>query len=159
MDPWTQHPQGAQSLYLWLPGQAPALHRIGSLAPNCGTPPCGNGPVAITRWSVRGVRDDLNPNNEFVELTLDPRFNSGNTTRSLTGYTLQNRVGDTHAFPAGLLIRDGQPIRVHTGPGVNGATVLFWGLNRGVWDNLSECIQLVSPGGGRYRIGIGGGCN
>ena len=40
----------------------------------------------------------------------------------------------------------------------NGAAVLFWGLTRGVWDNLLECIQLVSPAGGRYRIGVGGQC-
>lgn len=158
-DPWAQHPQGAQSLYLWLPGQAPALHGGRSLAPNCGTPTCGNAAVAITRWSVMGVRDDLNPNNEFVELTLDPRFASGGA-RDLTGYTLRNRQGDTYAFPAGVVIHDGQPLRVFTGPGVNGTTVQFWGLNHGVWDNFAECIQLVSPSGGRYRITTAtGACN
>lgn len=106
-----------------------------------------------------GIRDDVHPNNEFVEVALDTRFNSGNTTRSLTGYTLQNRAGETYAFPAGLVIHDGQSIRVHTGQGVNGAAVLFWGRNRGVWDNLMECIQLVSPTGGRYRITVNGGCS
>ena len=159
-DPWAQHPQGAHSFYLWLPGQAPALrYRPVTLAPNCGTPPtCGNAAVTLTQVRFMGVRDDLNPNNEFVELTLDTRFNSGNTTRSLTGYRLENRAGETYPLPAGVVIRDGQPLRVHSGSGVNGEAALFWGRTSGAWDNFLECVQLVSPSGGRYRIGIGGGC-
>jgi murein DD-endopeptidase MepM/ murein hydrolase activator NlpD len=159
--PWAQHPQGAQSFYLWLPGQAPALrYRPVTLAPNCGTPPtCGNGAVAITQAVYAGVRDDLNPNNEFVELTLDTRFNSGNTTRNLTGYRLENRAGETYPLPAGFVIRDGQPVQIYSGHGVNGEAVLFWGRDRGAWDNLVECIQLVSPTGGRYRFTINGGCS
>jgi murein DD-endopeptidase MepM/ murein hydrolase activator NlpD len=159
-DPWAQHPQGAQSFYLWLPGQAPALrYRPVTLAPNCGTPPtCGNAAVTITQATHMGVRDDLNPNNEFVELTLDTRFNSGNTTRVLTGYRLENRAGETYPLPAGFVIREGQPVRVYSGHGVNGERVLFWGRNTEAWNNFLECVQLVTPGGGRYRIGIGGGC-
>jgi hypothetical protein len=39
-------------------------------------------------------------------------------------------------------------------------TIRFWGLNRPVWDNVAECIQLVNPSGGRYRIAtVSGACN
>jgi hypothetical protein len=158
-DPWAQHPQGAQSFYLWLPGQAPALHyRPATLAPNCGVPAtCGSEPVTITGVTYVGVRDDLNPNNEFVELTLDTRFNSGNTSRSLTGYTLRNNLGATYAFPAGVVIREGQPIRIYSGTGVNGETVLFWGRNQGAWNNLGDCVQLFAPNGLRqYRFSFNG---
>lgn len=126
-DPWAQHPQGAQSFYLWLPGQAPALryHSV-TFAPNCGTPPtCGSAAVAITQATYAGVRDDLNPNNEFVELTLDTRFNSGNTTRTLTWYRLENRAGETYPLPAGFVIRDGRPVRIYSGRGVNGEAGLL----------------------------------
>ena len=159
-DPWAQHAQGAQSLYLWLAGRAPALrYRSVTLAPNCGTPPtCGSAAVTITQVTYAGVRDDLNPNNEFVELALDTRFNSGNTTRVLTGYRLENRAGETYPLPTGFVIRDGQPVRIYSGRGVNGDAVLFWGRSGEAWNNFTECAQLVSPSGGRYRIGIGGGC-
>lgn len=161
-DPWAQHPQGAQSFYLWLPGQAPNLrYRPRSLAPNCGTPPtCGSEPVTITQATPTGVRDDLNPNNESVELTLDTRFSSGDTSRSLTGYTIRNNLGEAYAFPAGTLIRDGQPIRVYSGSGVDGEAVLFWGRNQEAWNNFVDCVQLFSPTGSRrYRFSIGSGCN
>lgn len=157
-DPWVQHPQGAQSFYLWRAGQAPTLRQSRSLAPNCGTPAtCGNAAVAITRVNIMGPRDDLNPNNEFVELTLDTRFNSGSTTRSLTGYTLRNNLGETYALPPGTVIHDGQPIRIYSGVGVNGEAVLFWGRSQGAWNNLGDCAQLVSPTGGRYSLGFHGG--
>jgi len=157
-DPWAQHAQGAQSFYLWLPGQAPALRPSAVLAANCGTPPtCGSEPVAIMRVTYMGVRDDLNPNNEFVELTLDPRFNSGNTTRSLTGYALRNLAGETYAIPDGTVLRDGQPIRVHSGSGVSGETVLFWGRGQPAWNNLGDCAQLFAPNGvRRYRLSFNG---
>jgi Peptidase family M23 len=158
-DPWAQHPQGAESLYLWLPSQAPALYKEGSLAPNCGTPTCGSGSVTITRWRYMGLHDDLNPNNEFVELTVDPRFAAGGLV-NLIGFKLQNRRGDSYTLPSGFVIHDGQPILVHSGPGVNTQTDLFWGLDHGVWDNTAECIKLVYPTGGIYRIATAGGaCN
>ena len=162
VDPWAQHAQGAQSFYLWQPGQAPALrYRPIVLAPNCGAAPltCGNAAVPITQVSHAGVRDDLNPNNEFVELTLDTRFNSGSTTRTLTAYRLENRAGETCQLPAGFVIRDGQPLRIYSGQGVNGDTALFWGRSSPAWDNFVECVQVVTPGGGRFRVAIGGGCS
>jgi murein DD-endopeptidase MepM/ murein hydrolase activator NlpD len=158
-DPWAQDGRGAQSFYLWLPGQAPALRFSRSLEPNCGTTPplCGSAAVAITLVSSMGVRDDLDVNNEFVELTLDTRFNSGNTSRPLTGYTLRNNAGDVYSFPAGLAIRDGHPVRVYSGFGVNGAATLYWGRTGRVWNNLGDCAQLVSPTGGRYIVSVNGG--
>lgn len=81
-----------------------------------------------------------------------------NTTRTLTGYRLENLVGETYPLPTGFVIRDGQPVRIHSGHGVDGTAVLFWGRNSGAWDNFTECVQLVSPSGGRYRVAINGGC-
>jgi uncharacterized repeat protein (TIGR01451 family) len=157
-DPWAQHPQGAQSFYLWLPGQAPAL-RYRPIVTSLGCNGCGSEPVVMTGVNYAGVRDDLNPNNEFVELTLDTRFNSGSPTRNLTGYTLKNLAGDTYTFPAGFLIRDGQPVRIYSGSGVNGAAALFWGRTRDAWNNLVECVQLFNAAGVRHwHQSIGGGC-
>jgi murein DD-endopeptidase MepM/ murein hydrolase activator NlpD len=160
-DPWALHAQGAQSLYLWLPGQAPAIdYRPRILAPNCGTPAtCGSEPVTITRLKAAGVRDDLNPNNEFVELTLDTRFNAGDTSRSLTGYTIRNLAGDTYTFPNGTVLSEGQSIRIYSGAGVNGSAVLFWGRSQGAWNNFADCPQLFDPTGvRRYRLSYNGAC-
>jgi hypothetical protein len=127
----------------------------GSLAPNCGNPPCGSGPVAVTRWRFTGGHDDLNPNDEFIELTLDPRFAPSNTF-DLGGFSLRNNRGDTFAFPTGSAVQDGRPIRIYTGSGVSTATILFWGLGHGAWDDSADCIRLVRPNGSlAYRVAYG----
>jgi len=41
--------------------------------------------VAIKQATYAGVRDDLNPNNEFIELTFDTRFNSGTPPETSPG--------------------------------------------------------------------------
>jgi Lamin Tail Domain len=155
-DAWAQHPQGASSLYLWLPGQAPPLAIGGSFPSNGGTPPTSSASVAITTCRSMGVMDDVNPNNEFVELTVDPRFAPSGVV-NLTGFTLKNNRGDIFTFPPGFTIQNGQPARVHTGAGLNGATQLFWNLGRGARDNNGDCIRLIYPSGGGYQIGTGPG--
>jgi hypothetical protein len=62
-DPWAQHPQGAQSAWLWLPGQAPAIFKEVRLEPN--PQPADRASVAITALRLAGWQDALSPNNEF----------------------------------------------------------------------------------------------
>jgi hypothetical protein len=68
-DPWASHAEGAASINLWMPGQAPTLFRFVTLPLNPN--PGDNLFVAITAVRFRGLRDDQNPNNEFVEITRD----------------------------------------------------------------------------------------
>jgi murein DD-endopeptidase MepM/ murein hydrolase activator NlpD len=155
-DPWAEHPEGAESIRLWKDGEAPSIHRQFNLRPN--PAPADNAPVAITAIRWMGYKDSENPNNEFVELTLDPRFSSG-PDFDLTGFRLRNNNGDSFFFPDGFVIHENQPVRIYTGAGQNTATVLYWGRSGGVWDNMGDCAYLVrSIGSNMYRLTYGGGC-
>jgi murein DD-endopeptidase MepM/ murein hydrolase activator NlpD len=154
-DPWAQHPRGAPSLWLWQEGQAPAVAcQDREQAANT----LGSAPVAITLVRWLAARDDLNPNNEFVELTLNPR-NAPFGTYDLSGHTLRNNQGDTFTFPGGFRIQQGATVRVYVGSGQNSPTELYWGRDSGVFDPMGDCLRLQGPTWrGPYRIGLGTAC-
>ena len=155
-DPWAQHSQGAESIRLWREGEAPSVFRWYSLPPN---PVAGTAPVAITFVRWMGYKDDQNPNNEIVELTLDPRYSPG-PLYDLTGFRLQNNAGVSFLFPDGFVINEGQPVWIYSGSGQNTATALYWGRSTGAWHNMGDCVHLVRPDGyDMYRLTFGGGCS
>src|SRR5262249_10221197 len=147
---------GAQSIQLWKANRAPRLWREMSLPPNGGG---SSAALAITKVVYEGVRDDVNPNNEFVEITLDARFAQ---SASLSGYSLRGDAsGLNFAFPSGITLTAAQPVlRVYTGSGTNDATTVYLGRAAGIWSNTlqNDCARLVSPNGGQYRISLGGSC-
>ncbi len=145
-DPWAVDPRGAQSVWLWR--DAPPLYKEYHQAANS---PSGNAAAAVTGIRWLGYRDDLNPNNEFVEISLDPRY-APSGSQDLTGYTLKNDRGDTYTFPSGVTLRVDRPIRVYAGSGQNSDTTLYWGRVSGVWDHAGDCVRLVTPRGGTYTI-------
>lgn len=153
-------PRGAQSVWLWREGQAPALFREVRLTPSSVV---GSPPVDITAVRWMGVKDDQNPNNQFVELALDPRF-APSPSYDLSGFKLRNTRGDEFTFPAGFTLQPDRPVRVYSGAGQNSATDLFWNLGRGAWEHLSgDCAHLVRPDGlsnmFRFRLnGFTGDC-
>ena len=147
-DPWAAVPGGGPSVWLWRDGKEPTIFREIDSAPN---PLGSSAKVAITAWRWMGVNDAQNPNNEFVEITLDPRFVT-TPTFDMTGFVLRNNRGDAFTFPAGFQMEVGRSVRVYTGPGVNTDTQLFWGLGAGVWDNTNDCARLVYPTGGSYTF-------
>ena len=153
-DPWSAHPDGAASIWLWREGEAPPLYRQRAVAPNPN--PTDTARVAITNVRWTGWRDEDTPNNEFVELTLDPRF-APSGSFDLTGYTIRNARGEAYAIPAGTIIKAGQPITVYSGAGIDTATGFYWGRTTEAWDDNGDCAQLVSPSGGRYRSRFGAG--
>ena len=110
--------------------------------------------ITVFRWM--GANDAENPNNEFVEITLDGRYVT-TPTFDMTGFTLRNNRGDVFTFPPGFQMRVGQSVRVYTGPGVRTDTELFWGLGAGVWDNTRDCARLIYPTGGSYFLGNASG--
>jgi len=158
-DPWAQDPRGTQSFWLWQDGQAPAPSNDREQAANTDLAgrPAGNAPVAITfvRWFAAG---DDNPNNQFVELTLDPRY-APSGKYDLSRHTLQNNQGDTFTFPDGFWIQRGATVRVYVGAGQSNATDLYWGRSSGVFDQLGDCIKFQGPTwNGPYRLGLGKAC-
>jgi hypothetical protein len=145
-DPWALDARGAASIWLWR--DAPALFKEYHQAANS---PSGNAAAAVTAIRWLGYRDDLNPNNEFVEISLDPRY-APSGVQDMTGYTIRNGKDDTYTFPAGARLLVDRPIRVYSGSGQNTDITLYWGRASGVWDNAGDCVRLVTPRGGVYRI-------
>lgn len=139
IDPWSVHESGSPSYRLWAFGEAPSETFYFSVDPN---PNEGDrSPVALTTFQYIGALDDQNPNNEFIELTLDTRFSSG-TSFSLSNFTLKNNRGESYTFPKGVTLRDGQNIRVYSGLGTNNSSTLFWGRNSQAWNNDGDCARL-----------------
>jgi murein DD-endopeptidase MepM/ murein hydrolase activator NlpD len=154
-DPWELNPLGAHSVNVWLPGQAPEsfiglpeiffpLNNIYS-----GT---GTKPVAISAIRYQGAHDELNPNNEYVELKIDPAFFAG-ATYSLAGHYLKNNAGDRFDFPADFSLAQGQTVRVYVGQGTSTASNLYWGKAAGIFVNTGDCAALIYPDGGYYLLG------
>jgi murein DD-endopeptidase MepM/ murein hydrolase activator NlpD len=152
-DPWAAASDGAASINLWKPGQAPTLFRFVTLAlnPNSGD----NLFVAITAVRFQGVRDDQTPNNEYVEITRDNRF--APATLDLSGFTIKNKAGDVFTFPSGFtLTTDRTTVKVFTGSGTNTSTELFWGQTAGKWNNLLDCVKFFNALGSiRNQAGWG----
>jgi murein DD-endopeptidase MepM/ murein hydrolase activator NlpD len=153
-DPWETHPQGTQSFRLWAPGEGPKEFRYFDLAPN---PSAGNNAaVAIIHMQWAGMRDDVNPNNEFIEIEIDPRFYPS-ATYNLAGCTLRNNLNEKFTFPSGFLIKTGEKVRIYSGAGVNSANVLYWGRTSGAWSNKGDCAHLMRPTGVvMYALHYGG---
>jgi murein DD-endopeptidase MepM/ murein hydrolase activator NlpD len=154
-DPWTLSPDGAASIRLWKPGEAPTLFRFV-------TTPLGEtaGPfVQITQVRFQGVRDDQNPNNEYVEVTRDARVAPAQL--DISGFTLTTRAGLVFTFPAGTVLSDALPsARVYVGSGTDGPGVLHWGRSAGALDNLAECVRFRNTAGAlRNAAQWGGGCS
>lgn len=153
VDPWDAHAEGAPSIYLWKAGEAPALRRGGTIKP---APT--QLPVLITQFVFEGVRDDVNPNNEYVEVSLNPLFPSA----TLDGYQLRgDESGVSFSFPQGITLTPALPtIRVYTGIGTSSATTLYMARASGIWSNVvsGDCIRLVAPSGAQFRINLGNGC-
>jgi hypothetical protein len=151
-DPWPGQ-GGARSEYLWAPGEAPVLFREQSDRPN---PHGSTYWVTITRLRWQGVDDQRHPNNEFVELTLDPAF--APSPVDMRGYVLSSGRGEEYRFPTGFTLTHERPtVRVYTGPGSDAAGELHWGLPHGIWSNrpASDCAVLRMPNGGRYTFTYG----
>lgn len=144
-DPWESLPEGAQSIQLWKPGKAPLLARERTYDPLAIAP---FAPLVMTRVVFEGPNDAANPNNEYVELTLDTRMAA---TLSLTGYGIipMDQAGLQYLFPAGLTLTAANPtVRVYTGSGTNSGLTLYMGRPSGIWANSGKvCARVKYPVG------------
>jgi hypothetical protein len=76
--------------------------------------------------------------------------NSGSQGVALAGWVLHDvpRLGLTHryVFPS-FTLRPGRSVRVHTGPGTNSGTDLYWGEPDYVWGDDSDTATLQNRSG------------
>ncbi|MBK8250063.1 MAG: peptidoglycan DD-metalloendopeptidase family protein [Gemmatimonadetes bacterium] len=140
-DPWSIHSSGTASINLWAAGVAPARFREERFAPNAGG---FSAVVPITAVQWMGVDDRHNPNNEYIELTLDPNVAS---TASLNGFQIRgDKSGFTYNVPPGITLTTASPtLRIHSGVGVNTATQIFMGRTTPMWSNaFDDCARRVN---------------
>lgn len=142
-DPWVGNPGGASSIRLWKQGQAPELFsRHTRPVNNAG----GSVFFGLTEARAMGYRDDINPNNEYVEISRDPAF--APASLDIGGATIRTRAGTQYTVPAGTLLSGATPaIRIYTGPGTNSPTILYMGKSAGIYDNRRECISVFNAAG------------
>lgn len=86
--------------------------------------------------------DNANLNSEVVEI-----LNTGADIVTFTGYTLRDNAGHTFAFPNGFQLASYARVTIHTGPGTNTDTDLYWGLSQSVWNNDHDKATLKDAGG------------
>jgi murein DD-endopeptidase MepM/ murein hydrolase activator NlpD len=154
-DPWLLDANGAESINLWKPGEAPELfaRSLHTLNADGSTAFFG-----VTTLQMLGVRDSTTPNNEYIDIARDPRY--APATVDLTGATIRTKAGTVFTLPASSLTATNPTVRVYTGSGTNSAAALYMGRSAGVYDNVDECVQVFNAAGAlRYRFWWGTGCS
>jgi len=167
IDPWAAHDDGAESISLWstapvipltLYPTKPVLFREKSLPPN---PTGSQALVTITRVRWMGVNDAGNPNNEFIELTLDTNVGA---SASLNGFQIKgDRASFTFDIPDGYTLTTASPrIRIYTGAGTNTTTTIFMGRTAPLWSNdFDDCARRINANTNpplQYVMSLGGTC-
>jgi endonuclease YncB( thermonuclease family) len=61
---------------------------------------------------------------------------------SLAGYAVEDDQGHRYEFPDEVFTM-GQVFKLHSGPGTDSTTDLFWGSASPIWDNDQDCIYLL----------------
>ncbi|MCU0483712.1 MAG: polysaccharide deacetylase family protein [Chloroflexi bacterium] len=117
-------------------------------APNGASPAQAASCLVFSGGVFNGPGDDTvmpGLNGEWVRIR-----NRCNYTAGLWGHRVRDLGGaHTYLFPAGLTIRAGASVRLHSGTGTNTATDLYWGRWRGeVWnDRPPEWAYLLNRSG------------
>ncbi|MBL8961136.1 MAG: Ig-like domain-containing protein [Gemmatimonadetes bacterium] len=154
-DPWLNEADGAASIYLWKPNEAPALFTRTVVDFNANG---GSTFFGLSLVQAMGVKDDQNPNNEYIEVSRDPRFAPASV--ALAGATIRTKAGTLFTFPANATLTAADPtIRVYSGSGTSTATTIYLGRTTPAYNNLNECVEVLNASGQlRGRAGWGTGC-
>ncbi|MFN2317139.1 MAG: peptidoglycan DD-metalloendopeptidase family protein [Gemmatimonadales bacterium] len=142
-DPWLANAGGAASIRLWKVGTAPDLLSRDTRPVNLAGSTAFFGVTAV---QAMGVRDDITPNNEYVEISRDPAF--APAALDIGGATVRTRAGVQYTIPAGTTLSAAVPtIRIYSGSGTGTATTFYMGKSAGIYDNVRECVQVFSAAG------------
>jgi hypothetical protein len=81
-----------------------------------------------------------------VSLETVQIVNNGSSEASMRDWKLTDQLGNTYTFGQLTLFGDGAGISLHTGPGEDSATDLFWGLEEALW-NSGDRVVLYDDAG------------
>ncbi|NLA38118.1 MAG: MBL fold metallo-hydrolase [Methanomicrobiales archaeon] len=78
--------------------------------------------------------------------------NTGATAVNLTGWTITDEgMRNTYTFPV-FTLEAGADVTLHSGPGNDTVTDLYWGRKSPVWNNDGDIATLANPHGGIMSI-------
>jgi hypothetical protein len=101
----------------------------------------GRGRTApLDLWSIKAYRPGIDEslNDEFVYFQV---LVSG----SFAGYSLEDEAGHRYEFPDRVFTR-GQPLKLHTGTGMDTSSDLYWGSSSPMWED-GDTAFLLDPQG------------
>ena len=81
-----------------------------------------------------------------VSLEAIQIVNNGSREASMRDWKLTDQLGNTYTFGQLTLFGDGAGIALHTGPGQDSATDLFWGLDEALWESGDRVVLYDDAG-------------
>lgn len=76
-------------------------------------------------------------NEERVKLT-----NTGDTSLDLSGYRIEDEVGERYIFDEEFTLAAGASVYVHTGSGTDDADDLYMGYSREIWNDSGDTVSV-----------------
>jgi micrococcal nuclease len=104
--------------------------------------------VTSPRLSVAEINEDApgndneNLNGEYIVFE-----NTGNTTVSMGGWTIQDEVQHTYAVPDGTTLTPGDRLTLYTGVGTDTDTELYSDAGSAIWNNGGDTITVENADG------------
>jgi LysM repeat protein len=99
-------------------------------------------PVTVTQGTADVVEITAVISPGELETEAVQIVNAGSAPIALQDWKLVDLQGHIYTFAQVTLFGDGAGILVHTGPGRDGATDIYWGLAEGVWEP-GELVTLL----------------
>ncbi len=90
--------------------------------------------------------DTVADDHEHTPLEQVTLRNIGNTAASLRDWVVADKAGHRFRLPD-LSLLPGLALALHTGPGVNGESAVYWGRRQAVWNNRGDTVLLYDAEG------------
>jgi endonuclease YncB( thermonuclease family) len=97
--------------------------------------------VKTVHADAEGDEDD-NLNDEYVVFE-----NPGTASLDLTGYAVEDDVGQRYEFPDGFTLDAGATVTLRTGSGTDTSTDLYWGSESPIWNNAGDTVFVFDDAG------------
>lgn len=99
---------------------------------------------AVEGEALLVISDVISPGQ--VSLEAVQIVNNGSREASLKDWKLTDQLGNTYTFGQLTLFGEGAGISIHTGPGQDNATDLFWGLEEALWNSGDRVVLYDDVG-------------
>lgn len=91
-------------------------------------------------YNAKG-NDNENLNDEYITFR-----NFCEHPKDLTGWALRDNANKTYTFPE-FTLENKTTVTLHTGPGQNNETDLYWNQSRAVWNNQGDTLRMWNSQG------------